>query len=346
MPFSIVNAPENRGIPARPTGQIMKSHHLRGALIAAAAILVPLASAHAQAPYPSQTIRFIVPNPPGGLPDTITRILAKRLQERVGQSVIIENRPGANSGIGTAAMTQAPADGYTFMVADGAILSIAPLLQSKLPYNPRDVLPVAFVARAPLFLAVSPNVPAKNLKELVDYAKANPGKLNYGSIGIGSFHHLSMEAFSTAFGLKMNHIPYKGSSETIAALSGGHIDILFAAYAGLRSAVDARKAVMIATNGPKRSPHAPDTPAIAELSPGFDLAVIQGVMGRVGLPHPIVERIANEVALIVKEPEVIAQFATAGIEPVGVGPDEYRAALNGEAQRLAKVVQAAGLKAE
>jgi tripartite-type tricarboxylate transporter receptor subunit TctC len=329
---------------------VMAIRHLRGALAAAAAALATLASApmsaHAQAPYPSQTIRFIVPNPPGGLPDTITRIVAKRLQERVGQSAIVENRPGANSGIGTAAMTQAPADGYTFLVADGAILSIAPLLQAKLPYNPKDVLPIVFVARAPLFLAISPNLPAKNLKELIDHVKANPGKLNYGSIGMGSFHHLSMEAFKTAFDLKMNHIPYKGSSETIAALSGGHIDILFAAYAGLRSAVEAKRAVMIATNGPRRSPHAPDTPAIAELSPGFDLAVIQGVMGRVGTPRPVVERIAGEVSLIVKEPEVIAQFATAGIEPVGVGPDEYRAALAAEAERLAKVVRAAGLKAE
>jgi tripartite-type tricarboxylate transporter receptor subunit TctC len=316
------------------------------AVVATAAMggLLAPSAVRAQAPYPSQTIRFIVPNPPGGLPDTITRILAKRLQERVGQSAIVENRPGANSGIGTAAMTQASADGYTLMVADGAILSIAPLLHDKLPYNPKDVLPIAFIARAPLFLAINTNVPAKNLKELVDHVKANPGKLNYGSIGIGSFHHLSMEAFSTAFGLKMNHIPYKGSSETIAALSGGHIDILFAAYAGLRAAVEGKKAVMIASNGPKRSPHAPDTPAIAELSPGFDLAVIQGVMGRVGTPEPVVQRIASEVAAIVKEPEVMAQFATAGIEPVGAGPTEYRAALAAEAGRLAKVVQAAGLK--
>ena len=205
--------------------------------------LAPLA-ANAQAPYPNQTIKLIVPNPPGGLPDTLSRIVSKRLQERLGQPVVVENRPGANSGIGTAAMTQAPADGYTFMMADGAILSISPLLQSKLPYNPKDVLPVVFVARAPLFLASSLNVPVKNLKELIDYAKANPGKLNYGSIGIGSFHHLSMEAFNIAFGLKMNHIPYKGSGETIGAILGGHIDVLFAAYSGLRPAAETKKVVL------------------------------------------------------------------------------------------------------
>jgi tripartite-type tricarboxylate transporter receptor subunit TctC len=186
----------------------------------------------------------------------------------------------------------------------------------------------------------------KNLKELIDYAKANPGKLNYGSIGIGSFHHLSMEAFNAAFGLSMNHIPYKGSGETIGAILGGHIDVLFAAYSGLRPAAETKKVVLLGSNGPKRSPQAPDVPSIAELSPGFDLAVIQGLTARVGTPRAVVEKIASEVAAIVKEPEIVAQFATAGIEPVGAGPDEYRAALNAEAERLAKVVEAAGLKAQ
>jgi tripartite-type tricarboxylate transporter receptor subunit TctC len=324
----------------------MKLRALSGALVAAFLCAVAPGSAQSQAPYPTQTIKIIVPNPPGGLPDTITRIVGKRLQERLGQPVIVENRSGANSGLGTAAMTQAPADGYTLLVVDGAILSISPLLQTKLPYNPKDIVPIAFIARAPLFLASSPNVPAKNLQELVDYAKANPGKLNYGSIGVGSFHHLSMEAFNVAFGLKMNHVPYKGSGETIGALLGGHIDVVFAAYAGLRAAVETKKVNMIASNGPNRSPHAPDVPAIAELSPGFDLAVIQGILGRVGTPRPIMDKIASEVAEIVKEPDVLRQFATAGIEAVGAGPDEYRAALDAEAARIAKVVQAADLKAQ
>jgi tripartite-type tricarboxylate transporter receptor subunit TctC len=325
----------------------MRPQPFRAGLLAAALIaaMAPL-GALAQAPYPNQTIKIIVPNPPGGLPDTLGRIVGKRLQERVGEPVVIENRPGANSGIGTAAMTQAPADGYTLMMADGAILSISPLLYAKLPYNPKDVLPVSMVARAPLFLAINPSVPAKNLKELIDYAKANPGKLNYGSIGIGSFHHLSMEAFNAAFGLQMNHIPYKGSSETIGAILGGHIDILFAAYAGLRPAAETKKAVILGSNGPKRSPQAPDVPAIAELSPGFDLAVIQGITTRVGTPKAAVDKIAAEMAEIVKEPDIVSQFATAGIEPIGAGPEQYRAALDGEAQRMAKIVERAGLKAQ
>ena len=324
----------------------MTSRYLYAALGAAVAFAGSLApqALHAQAAYPSQTIKIIVPNPPGGLPDTISRILGKRLQDRLGQNVIIENRPGASSGIGAAALTGAPADGYTFMVADGAVMTINPLLNAKLPYDPKDILPVVLIARAPLFLATSPNVPAANFKELIAYAKANPGKLNYGSIGVGSFHHLSMEALNAAFGLSMNHIPYKGSSESVGALLGGHIDLLFAAYSGLRAAVETKKVNLMATNGPQRSPQAPDIPAIAEFSPGFDLAVIQGVLARVGTPADIVQKIAAEVAVIVKEPEVVQQFAVAGIEAVGAGPGEYRTALNNEAARMAKVVQAAGLK--
>jgi tripartite-type tricarboxylate transporter receptor subunit TctC len=300
--------------------------------------------AQAQSVYPNQTIKFIVPNPAGGLPDTLTRIVAKRIQERLGQPAIVENRSGASSGIGTAAMLAAPADGYTFLVTDGAILSINPHLQASLPYNPKDILPVALIARAPLFLAINPKVPAKNLKELIDYARANPGKINYGSIGVGSFHHLCMEALMAAFDLKMNHVPYKGSGETVGALAGGHIDIVFAAFAGLRGAVESKSVQIIASSGAKRSPNAPDVPAISELAPGYDLAVIQGVLARTGTPDAVVNKIAAEVAEIVKEPDIIRQFAVAGIEPVGAGPADYRAALNAEIDRLAKVVRAAGLK--
>ncbi len=310
--------------------------------------VVALASAfspsplRAQAPYPNQTIKIIVPNPPGGLPDTITRIVGKRLQERLGQPVVIENKPGASAGLGAAALTGAPADGYTLLMTDGAILSTNPLLYAKLPYNPKDILPVAFVARAPLFLATSQNLPVADMKELIAYAKANPGKLNFGSIGIGSFHHLSMEALNAALGLSMNHIPYKGSGEAVGALLGGHIDLLFAAYSGLRAAAETKRVKIIASNGGQRSPQAPDIPSVAEFAPGLDLAVIQGILARVGTSPDIVQKIAAEMAAIVKEPEVVQQFAVSGIESVGAGPDAYRAALAKEADRVAKIAQAAG----
>lgn len=313
------------------------------AAVAAFSFALP---AHAQAPYPNQTIKFIVPNPPGALPDTIARVVGKRLKDRVNQSVVIENRPGANAGLGTAALTTSQPDGYTFLITDGAVLSISPLIYAKLPYDPKEMLPVSLLARAPLFLAVHPKVPATTLKELVDYAKANPGKLNYGSIGLGSFHHLSMEAMNAALGLSMNHIPYKGSSETIGALLGGHLDLLFASYAALRGAVDTKQVRLLATNGAQRSPQAPDLPPVADMIPGYDLAVIQGLFARTGTPQPIVQKVAAEMAAIVRDPEVIQQFGVAGIEPVGAGPDEFRTALANEAERIAKVVQIVGLKAQ
>ncbi|MGZ5867007.1 MAG: Bug family tripartite tricarboxylate transporter substrate binding protein [Xanthobacteraceae bacterium] len=273
-----------------------------------------------------------------------SRIVGKRLQDRLGQSVVVENRAGASGAIGAAALLGAPADGYNFLVADGSFITINPLLIAKLTYNPDDVLPVALIARAPLFLAINQNVPATNMKELIAYVKANPGKLNYGSIGVGSFHHLSMEALKSALDLNMNHIPYKGSGETVGALLGGHIDLMFAAYAGLRAAVETKKVMLVATSSRQRSPQAPDVPSVAEFAPGLDLAVIQGIMARVGTPPDIVQKIAGEIASVVKEPEVIQQFAIAGIEPAGAGPDEYQAALKNEAARMAHVVLAAGLK--
>ena len=324
----------------------MRSQRLRRALVAAfVSSLAPL-SVHAEAPYPSQTIKFIVPNPAGGLPDTITRIIGRRLQDRLGQAVVVENRPGANAGLGTSALTGSPADGYTFLVTDGSILSINPLLYAKLPYDPKSLLPVALIGRAPLFLAAHPRVPAASMKGLIEYAKANPGKLNYGSIGIGSFHHLSMEAIKVALGLHMTHIPYKGSGESVGALLGGHVDLLFSSYAALRGPAETNKVKLIATNSARRSPQGPDVPSVAEFIPDFDLAVIQGIFAPIGTPRAIVQRIASEVAAVVAEPDVVRQFAVAGIEPVGGGPDEFQAALKSEAERVAKVVQAAGLKVQ
>jgi tripartite-type tricarboxylate transporter receptor subunit TctC len=322
----------------------MKSRLLRFTQIAAiAAVALVPASAPAQQ-YPAQPVKIVVPNPAGGLPDTLSRIVGRRLQERLGQPVVIENRPGANAGIGTAAMTSAPADGYTFLMSDGAVLSISPLIYLKLPYNPKDILPVAMVARAPIWLAAHPKVPVTNFQELVAYAKANPGKLNYGSSGVGSFHHLSMEAIQSSLGLRMTHVPYKGSADSVTALLGGHIDLVFSSYASLSSGIETSRARLLASNAAKRSALTPDLPTIAEFIPGYDFAVIQGLFARTGTPPAVVQRIASEVAATVKEPAVIAQFDKAGAEPVGTGPDDFAHALKEEAQRVAKAVQAAGIK--
>jgi tripartite-type tricarboxylate transporter receptor subunit TctC len=318
-----------------PLKEIIASFALIGVLTASAA--------QAQAPYPNQSIKFLVQAAAGGLPDTVARIVARRLQEQLGQSVVVENRPGANGGVAAATLTTAPADGYTFMVTDGSVVSINPVIYSKLPYNPEDLMPVALLARAPLFLAAHPQVPVRTMPEFIAYAKANPGKLNYGSSGVGSTHHLSMEAIKAALKLQMTHVPFKGTGESVPALLGGHVDVAFSAYPSLSGAIETKRVTLLANNAAQRSSQAPDIPPVADYVPGFDFAPIIGLMARSGTPPAIIRQIAAEAVAVVKEPDMIRQFAVAGIEPVGVGPDEYGRALKDEVKRVVDVVRVAGI---
>ena len=315
------------------------------AAIATLALCTPW-SALAQPAASGATIKFIITHPAGGLPDTVARIVGKRLQERLSQNVVVENRSGANGGIAVAALTGAPADGQTFVVTDGAILSINPQLYSRLPYNPKDVAPVAVLATAPLFLAVHPSLPVKSMKEFVDHLKANPGKYNIGSSGIGSIHHISLEALKLGLGLQISHIPYKGTGEAVPALLGGHVQILFSAYPSLSGAAGTKKITLLATNGEKRSTQAPDLPAISEFIPGFSYAPFVGIYARTGTPAAVMQKIATETAAIVKEPEVIKLLANVGVEPIGGDAAAFRKLLDGEIERVGKVVKAAGIKVE
>jgi len=315
-------------------------------IIASFALLIGVltaSGAQAQAPYPNQSIKFLVQAAAGGLPDTVARIVARRLQEQLGQSVVVENRPGANGGVAAATLTTAPADGYTFMVTDGSVVSINPVIYSKLPYNPEDLMPVALLARAPLFLAAHPQVPVRTMPEFIAYAKANPGKLNYGSSGVGSTHHLSMEAIKAALKLQMTHVPFKGTGESVPALLGGHVDVAFSAYPSLSGAIETKRVTLLANNAAQRSSQAPDIPPVADYVPGFDFAPIIGLLARSGTPQAIIRQIAAEAVALVKEPDMIRQFAVAGIEPVGVGPEEYGRALKDEVKRVVDVVRVAGI---
>jgi tripartite-type tricarboxylate transporter receptor subunit TctC len=323
------------------------SRPLRSTFIALAALVAGTVapwSARGQAAYPSQTIKLIIPASAGGLPDTVARIVGRRLQERLGQSVVVENRPGGNASVAAAALAGSPADGYTFMVQDGSVVSINPQIYAKLAYSPQDILPVALIARAPLFLAAHPKVPVESMQEFIAYVRARPGQLNYGSSGVGSTHHLSMEAIKAALKLEMTHIPYKGTGESVPALLGGHVEAAFSAYPSLSGAVGNKSVKLLATNGAQRSAQAPDVPPVADFIPGFDFAPIVGLYARAGTPPSVIQKIATEVAAIAKEPEAIRQLAIVGIEAVGAGPDEFASALKSEAARVAKAVQAAGIK--
>lgn len=315
------------------------------------AVLLTAVPASGQAPagatYPNKPVRFVVPYAPGGLPDTVARIVAQRLSDRLGQSVVVDNRPGANGGVAAGVLTSAPADGYQLLLTDGSMFSINPLIYAKLGYDPKkDFVPVSLVARAPLFLAVHPKVPVATMPEWVAYVKGKPGELNYGSSGIGSTHHLTMESLKAALGLDIKHIPFRGTGQSVPALVGGQVEMLFSAYPSLGGFVKDGRVKLIATNGAQRSPQAPDVVAIAETVPGFDFAPIVGILAPAGTPDAIVQRIAAEVAVIVKLPDAQAAFAAAGIEPVGGGPDEYGRAIAAENERMAKAVAAASLKPE
>lgn len=324
----------------------MNHRMLRAATaVALVVVFVPLA-AHAQAPYPSQAIRFVVPYAPGGLPDTTARIVGAKLQDKVGQNVVVENRPGGVGSVAVSTLSQSAADGYTLMVTDGSILTINLALFKTLSYTAKDVAPVALLARAPLFLAVNASVPVNTLKEFIDYVKANPGTLNYGSSGVGSVHHLSMEAMKASLGLQMTHIPYRGTGQSVPALLGGHVQVLFSAYPSLAAAIADKRVKLLATNGAQPSPQAPGVPPIASVIPGFDLATMVGLFARTGTPPAIAGKIADEAITVVKMPETRKQMDGAGIEPAGEGADAFAKYLAVEAAYVRKVIETAGIKVE
>ena len=241
----------------------------------------------------------------------------------MGQSVVVENRPGGNGSISVATLMAAPADGHTFIVQDGSIYAINLHIYAKMTYKADDLAPVAMIARAPLFLAAHQKVPVATLREFVDYVTANPGKLNYGSSGVGSTHHLSMEAIKASLSLTMTHVPFKGTGESVPALLGGHVDVAFAAYPNLSGAIGTNIR-LLATNSATRSAMAPDVPPVADLIPGFDFAPSIGIYARSGTPPELIAKLAGEVAVLVKEAEIIRHFAAAGIEPAGAGPRSLR----------------------
>jgi tripartite-type tricarboxylate transporter receptor subunit TctC len=324
----------------------MMFRQLRAALLLVPTFLLAGLPARAQAPYPSQPIKLLVPYAPGGLPDTVARIVGARLQERLGQSIVVENRPGAAGSVAVTTLMGAPADGYTFLVTDGSTVTVNPLLFKQHSYAAKDLLPVVLLARAPLFLAAHENLPVNTLKEFIDYVKARPGEINYGSSGVGSAHHLSMEAMKAALQLNLTHVPYRGTGQSVPALLGGHVSVLFSAYPSLSAAIQNKTIKLLATNGAKRSPEAPDVPPLSDVIPGYDLATMIGVFARVGTPPALVQKFASEAIAVVTLPETLQRFSAAGIEPAGESSAGFAKALAAEAAHVAKVIEAADIKVQ
>ena len=297
--------------------------------------------------YPSKPVRFIAAFPAGGPSDIVTRAVAKRMSEVMGQPVVVENRAGAGGHIAVEAMTKAPADGYTILLA-GSFLTIGPSLNPKLSYDPvRDVAPVGMIARNQYLLVVHPAVPAKNVKELIALARSRPGQLNYGSSGVGAPPHLATELFKSMAKINAVHVPYQGATPAIAALIGGHIDFYVGGISGLIPQVRSHKLRGLAVTGTKRAGELPDLPTIAEAAlPGYDISTWFGVVAPADTPKEIVSRLSATLTKIVAEKETQSFLAAQGLEPATSSPDELARLIRDEIPKFAKIVKAAGIKGE
>src|ERR1700741_952784 len=281
------------------------------------AMLVVACAAHAQ--YPARAIKIVVPYAAGGLPDTMTRAVTPKLGESLGQPVVVENMGGAGGISGGPEVARSPADGYTLLVADVGQIAINPHLFAKLPYDPmKDLAPVSLIGTSPLYLVAHPSVPASTLQELVADAKAHPGKLNYGSPGIGSIHHRATEALKAGFGIDIVHVPYKGTGQSVPALLGGQVALLYSALPSIDGHLKDGKVKILAISSAQRSPQTPEVPTVAESGiPGYDYVAEIGMLAPAGTPRVIIQRLAGEMAKVVKQPDVVQRFTQLGIDAVG-----------------------------
>ncbi|OLE18474.1 MAG: hypothetical protein AUG50_06140 [Betaproteobacteria bacterium 13_1_20CM_3_63_8] len=298
--------------------------------------------------FPTHPIKMIVPYAAGGLPDTMTRIMGARMGEQIGQQIVVENRGGAGGITGSEAVAKAPPDGYTLLVADVGQVAINPHIFSQLPYNPqKDLVPVSLIGTSTLLLCLHPSVPAKNFQELIAYIKANPGKVNYGSSGQGSIHHLATEALKVALKLDIVHVPYKGTGQAVPALLGGQVAMLYSSMPSIESQYKAGKIKIVAQSTLKRSSEAPDIPTVAEMGvPGYDFAPEIGVLAPAGTPAPIVQKLAAEIAKAAKHPDTVKRFTQLGIDAVGSTPAEYAEKIRVADRRYAEVVKSSGAKVD
>lgn len=296
--------------------------------------------------YPGKPLRLIVPFPPGGVTDVVSRAVAARLSSELGQPVLVENRAGASGVIGAEAAAKAPADGHTLLMGNISTLAINTVSFASLPYDPvKSFAPVTMVAIQPLLIAVHPSVQAQSLAELVALARAKPGALSYGTAG--SSIHLAVEYFAGIAGIRMNHIPYKGSAPAITDLIGGQIQVLFDPFSTIYPQVRAGKARGLAVTTAQRSPVAPELPTVAELGhAGFDVSSWQGIVVPAGTPRDVVARLHRDALKVLSSPEIQEQFAKQGAEAAPSSPEQFGEYIRSEIARWQKVGREAGVKPE
>jgi len=300
------------------------------------------APAISQEPWPTKAVRIIVPFPAGGVADLAPRLVGQKLSEKWGQPVIVENKAGAAGNIGMGEGARAAPDGYTLVLAPTGNLTVNQFL-FKLPFDTaKDLAPITLLATSPNVLVVNPSVPAKTFRELIEYAKANPGKLNFASPGAGSGAHLAGELLNIEAGIQATHVPYMGLAPAVTDLLGGQVQMMFAGISTVIQHVKNGKLVALAIASPKRSPQLPDVPTVAESGiPGFDVTSWYGLVTRAGTPPAIIDKIQRDAAEVLRYPDVRSRFAGLGLEPGGNTPAEFEALIASESLKWGDIVRKA-----
>ena len=326
----------------------MKSRPQRLACAALFALAVVASVAAAQSPYPSRPVRLVVPYPPGALTDLLARAIGERLGAALKQPVVVENKPGAGTLVGAEFVARQPADGYTLLMATSTTLGISPALYQPPPINPvKDFAPVSPVGTVNFFLIANPAFPAKNMQEMIDAIRRNPGKYNYGSVGSGSPHHLFMEALKSEYGLSIQHIPYKGTPAALTDLLTGQLQLMFSDATVAVPNIQAGKVVALGTSAAKATSLVPNVPPIASTVPGFDWQAWQGIVAPAGTPKDVVARLSAELQKIQATPEFREQLVKFGMDPFPPQtPEQFAAMIAAEQPRWAKAIRDSGAKVD
>ena len=316
----------------------MKS--IASAFLAGLTLTLASGAALAQA-YPSKPIRWVVPYPAGGGSDFLARTIGQQLSTQIGQSVVVENKPGGNTAIAASDVARAPADGYTMLSADNGTMTFNTALYSKLTYNPdKDLTPVTLMGRFPMILVVGPGSDAKDAKDFIAKAKAQPGKISYGSAGAGSPHHLAMELLKTRTGLHMVHIPYRGAAPALGDLAGGQIPVMMVDMAAGAGFIKSGKIRPLAVANDNRLPQLPDVPTFAELGmKGVEAAALVGLVAPAALPADVKATLQKQVAAAIEQPAVKQKLIEFGVEPVGSSSQAYADLLKAENTRWHKLIK-------
>ncbi len=310
------------------------------AFAALAFSLAVCSHAFAQA-YPAKPIHIVQPYQAGGPAEGLARMVGNKMAARLGQAVLIETKVGAGGTIATGYVAKAPADGYTVLLAHVGPIALSPATQKNLPYDVlRDFDPVCQLVATPLLLVVRNDIPARTVKEFIDYAKANPGQLTYGSIGVGSTSHLAGAMLDSMTGTKTLHVPFKGSAQTLVEMIGGRISYSFIGVSGSIQQARAGQIRALAVTTQKRSSNLPDIPSVAETVPGFELNSWYGLMVPTGTPKAVVMKLQQEAVLAVKAPDVLEWMKVNGLDPQGSTPEEFGALVRSETDKWAKTIKA------